>query len=81
MHERRTYAGHEIVIRHGILRSGWGFRPIVRVNNGPVQRVWSGLMALDEAKAEAVKFAQEIADKHTGDWDVELIDVGEVERG
>lgn len=80
MHERREYADGEIAIRHGILRSGWGWRPIVRVNNGPVQRVWSGMMSQEEATSEARRFAQEVAALHVGDWDVELIDVGEVEH-
>jgi hypothetical protein len=78
MNERRTYADGEITIRHGILRFGSGWLPVFRVNNGRVTRAWSNAMSAEEAKFEAAKFAREIADKHVGDWAVELIDVGEV---
>lgn len=76
MKDRREYADGEIVIRRGILKSGCGWRPIVRVNNGPVQRVWSGLMSREDAVREARRFAEEVASQHVGD--VEIIDVGEV---
>ena len=79
MHETRQYAEEEIVIRHGVMRVGSGYVPVLRVNNGRLRVQRWAEVSLDEAIIESREFAQEEAAMWTGDWRLTVIDVGSVE--